>query len=64
MIAAAVDTEPKCLAECSKAPAAGAMGLACWITHLENITVRNQSKATHCPHASGAPANGVCNVTM
>jgi hypothetical protein len=63
MIASTVDTEAKCLAECTKPAASGAMGLACWLTHLDNIVTLGMSKATHCPHASGAQNNGMCNVT-
>ncbi len=62
-LAAAVDTEAKCIANCTKAPADGAKGLSCWNTHLTNI-VNGQSKDTHCPHASGAPGNGQCNETQ
>lgn len=63
MLAEAVNTEPKCLAECNNAAATGAMGLSCWLTHLDNIVTKGMSKATHCPHTSGAPNNGQCNET-
>jgi hypothetical protein len=61
-LAAAVDTEAKCLAECDNDAAKGDKGLTCWNTHLAFI-VGGMSKDTHCPHASGAPGNGACNET-
>jgi hypothetical protein len=64
MLAPAVDSEAKCIANCTKPPAMGAMGLACWLTHLDNIVTKNESKTTHCPHASGADNNGPCNETQ
>ena len=61
-LAPAVDSEAKCIANCTKAPATGPKGLACWNTHLMNI-INGMSKDMHCPHASGADGNGQCNET-
>ena len=63
-LAANVNTEAKCIAHCTAPEAAGATGLSCWNTHLGFVVAgTGATKATHCPHASGAPANGVCNET-
>jgi hypothetical protein len=61
-LAPAVDTEAKCIANCTKPPATGNKGLSCWNMHLGFI-VGGQDKTTHCPHASGADGNGQCNET-
>jgi hypothetical protein len=66
-LAANVNTEQKCIAHCTAPEAAGAMGLACWNTHLTNA-ITNMADATmkmlHCTHASGAAGQTVCNKTM
>ena len=62
-----VSTEAKCLAHCTAPEADGVKGLSCWNDHLANVLkampTADAAKTTHCPHASGAPANGVCNET-
>jgi len=63
-LAANVDTEAKCIAHCTAPEAAGATGLSCWNMHLGFVVAgTGATKATHCPHASGAPGNNVCAET-
>ncbi len=59
MIAADIDSEAKCLAECKTAVEAS---LTCWNVHLDNVANKGQPKGTHCPHATGAANNGVCGL--
>lgn len=66
-VAAPVNTEAKCIAQCTKPSATGDKGLSCWVKHLENAQSTTgdaeANKTLHCPHASGATGNGVCNET-
>jgi hypothetical protein len=63
-----VDSEAKCIAHCTAPEAAGVMGLQCWNEHLANaikaMPDAATAKTTHCPHASGAQSQTVCNKTM
>jgi hypothetical protein len=52
---AKIATSDLCLAECAKAPPAS---VTCWNTHTANA--KTGDKGMHCPHAEGAPGNGVC----
>jgi hypothetical protein len=59
-------TLPNCMQTCAKFPLgtqADAMGntLGCRNTHIQNITVRNEPAATHCPHAG--PAGNALDAT-
>lgn len=54
------NTEEKCRTACASFPGAS---LTCWQTHLTNmLPPKNESPATHCPHATGATGNGICPV--
>jgi hypothetical protein len=67
-LADAVNTEQKCIAHCTAPEAAGNKGLSCWNEHLANaikaMPDAQTAKTTHCPHASGAATQDVCNKTM
>jgi len=50
-----INSEQKCLDVCKTAPGAS---VTCWNTHTANA--KTGDKGVHCPHAEGAPGNGMC----